>query len=70
MAKRRREPPSSPVETEVEGKRHTGTYVVERGMIRVSSDFGFEETQLGNMPPEALAKMLLGELVAKKSKKS
>ncbi len=42
-----------------------GHYVVERGMIKVSTTLlGSKETQLGSSPPEALARMMLRELVA------
>ena len=53
------------VEIEVEGEPVVGYYVVERGMIKVSAALWCsKETQLGSSPPEALARMMLRELVA------
>ena len=51
------------VQVESDGVTYKGTYVVEKGIIRVSSGFGFKKTQLGSMPADTLAKMLLLEIV-------
>jgi len=54
------------ITVEVDGEKYTGRYEVSRGgyrMITVMSAFGSKSTQLGGSTPEALAKLLLGELV-------
>lgn len=54
---------SLPVSVELNGKTYNGTYTVARGMITVTSVWGTKTTQVGNMPVEMLAKMLLSEIV-------
>ncbi len=44
------------------GNTHSGTYEIRSKMIHVSTPFGKKSTQLGNMPPATLAKMLGREL--------
>jgi hypothetical protein len=51
-----------PIEIETDGRRVTGTYVVEAGMITVSSASGSKTTHVGNTPTEVLARLLLSEL--------
>ena len=45
------------------GKDYSGFYRVDGEMIKVYSAHGDKTTQLGSMPPEALAQMLLREIV-------
>ena len=60
----KRPPECHDVEVEIDGKRHRGSYSVDRGVIRVSySDGGSKATQLGGIDPDRLAKRLLSELV-------
>jgi hypothetical protein len=42
---------------------HHGTYFVQGSMVHVRWSFGAKATQVGNSPPEMIAKMLLSELV-------
>ena len=42
---------------------YVAEYFVEDGMITVTAAHGHKTTQLGDTPPEVLAKMLLGELI-------
>ena len=42
---------------------HNGTYFVQGSIVHVQSSFGAKATQVGNLPPEMIAKMLLSELV-------
>lgn len=55
--------PSFPVSIELEGRTYSGRYRVERGVITVSTTSGSKTTQLGRLPEEALARLLLRELV-------
>ncbi|PHJ56862.1 hypothetical protein VF14_24035 [Nostoc linckia z18] len=48
---------------EQDGRTYTGTYKLERGIITVSFDLQDKTTQLGNMPEELLARLLMSELV-------
>lgn len=52
-----------PVSIEKDGKTYHGSYTLDRGIICVSNMLGSKTTQLGGLPPETLAKMLLSELV-------
>lgn len=51
------------VTVEANGKTYTASYAVERKIITVSTPNGSKATQLGNLSPEHLAKMLLKELI-------
>jgi hypothetical protein len=42
---------------------HHGTYFVQGLMVHVQWSFGTKAAQVGNLPPEMIAKMLLSELV-------
>jgi len=64
MAPRKRpEPRSIDIETEVDGEKFRGYYTVDRGLVRVRLDgAGSKTTQVGGLPAEVVAEMLLGEL--------
>jgi len=47
----------------VNGVTHLGTYYVQGSMVHVQSAFGNKKTHVGGSPPEAIAKLLLSELV-------
>jgi hypothetical protein len=47
----------------IDGVAYHGTYLVQRSMIYVRSPLGAVATQVGGSPPEAVAKLLLSELV-------
>ena len=52
------------VQVEFEGKIYSVSYKVERGLIHVSTAFGSKDTQVGNSPPESLARLMGRELLA------
>ncbi len=56
------------ISVEVNGKIYKGTYEVRSKMIFVSSAYGSKTTQIGGMPQEALAKMLLREILRESRK--
>lgn len=62
------------IAVEINGKTYSGSYVIERGMIRVSCAYGGRSTQVGGSgspeASEALAKIMLGELVRKELRRS
>jgi hypothetical protein len=47
----------------IDGVTHSGTYYVQGSTVHVRSSKGAKATQVGGSPPEAIAKMLLSELV-------
>lgn len=52
------------IEITVEGKTYRGDWKLEKGLLTVSSfGLGSETTQLGRLEEEALARLLLSELV-------
>ena len=53
-----------------DGREYSGMYSVSVGkypVLEVSSDHGTKRTQLGGMPPETLARLLLSELIPRHS---
>lgn len=52
------------VTREIGGKSYFGDFEIESGMVILSSEFGQKKAQLGNLPPEHLAGMLLAEQVS------
>jgi hypothetical protein len=60
--RKQKHPPFIPVSIEWEGKKYAGSYYVEKGMITVSGSWGQKSTQVGNSPPELLARIMLREL--------
>ena len=59
---------SIPVSVDLDGITHHGAYSLSGGMITVSSDYGTNTAQVGGRPPDALAQMLLMELVRKQKR--
>jgi hypothetical protein len=49
---------------EVQRGEYSADFEVIGGMVRVTSIFGTKQTQLGSLPAEVLAGMLLGEQIA------
>ena len=47
----------------IHGVTHEGMYYLQGSTVHVQSSFGKKATQVGGSPPEAVAKMLLSELV-------
>jgi hypothetical protein len=52
-----------PVTVTIDGVTHHGTYFVQGSMVHVQSTLGSKKTHVGGAPPEAIAKLLLSELV-------
>ena len=50
---------SGTVTVEHQGKPYTASWRVEKGVITVSTDSGSQSFQLGDSPPESLARMML-----------
>ena len=48
----------------VNGKTYNGSYGISGKLLTVSYGGDSKKTQVGNLPPETLARMMLGELVA------
>ena len=73
MAKSRNERfsgPSLPIEVTIDGRVIKGSYVVDRGLIRVTSELGgHKTTQVGNVPAPGLAKLLLSEVIGEQRRK-
>jgi hypothetical protein len=55
--------PVEPVTVTINGVTYVGTYYVQRSRIHVHSAYGSKSAQFGGGPPEAIARMLLAELV-------
>ncbi len=60
---RARIPASRSVSIEHAGTTYYGIYTISQGMITVSAGEGTKTTHVGDTPVEALARMLLRELV-------
>ncbi len=54
--------PRYPINCEIDGKTHKGTYWVAGKILTVSTGLGGKSKQVGTTEPEALAKQLLLEL--------
>ncbi len=46
-----------------EGKTYNASYYVLQGIITVVSAWGHKSTQVGDSPPEVIARLLLRELI-------
>ncbi len=53
----------STVSVEVDGKAYDGTYTVQSKVVTVESIYGAGSTQVGGLPPQAVARLLLREIV-------
>ena len=56
--------PYQEIECQFDGKTHYGKFYIWRGWLTLSCDVGHKSAPLNGSPPEILAKMLLGELIA------
>jgi hypothetical protein len=61
----KRERAPNTVSVTIDGQTHTGDWILERGLVRVSSAYGLKSTQLGGSPGNLIAQRLLRELVEK-----
>jgi hypothetical protein len=52
------------VTREIGGKTYVGDFEVDNGVVVMSSEFGQKRAQVGSLPPEHLAGMLLAEQVS------
>ena len=59
---------SIPVSVDLDGITYNGAYSLSGGMITVSSDYGTNTAQVGGRPPDALAQLILMELVRKQKR--
>jgi hypothetical protein len=59
----KRTPRSIPISIDFEGKTYHGWYTVSGDMITVTGGLRSKTTQLGGMPADMLAELLLVELV-------
>ena len=50
----------------IDGTTHYGAYLVRHSTVYVRSSYGMKSRQVGQSPPEAIAKQLLSELVVQK----
>jgi hypothetical protein len=55
--------PVKPVTVTIGGVTHHGTYYVQHSLMYVQSALGTKATPIGVSPPEAIAKIVLSELV-------
>jgi hypothetical protein len=55
--------PVDPVTVTINGVTHVGTYYVQHSRVHVQSVYGSKSAQVGAALPEAIARMLLAELV-------
>ncbi|MNG13164.1 hypothetical protein D3C84_968250 [compost metagenome] len=60
---------SGVVEVDFEGKTYSINYSVEKGLITVSTKLLSKTTQVGGSPPEALARIMAGELLGEAKQK-
>ena len=49
------------------GETYRGTYSVEHDILTVDTTFGSRRTQVGDTPPETLARIVAGEIAAEAS---
>lgn len=52
------------VSVQVDGKDYDGRYIVESKVVTVESIYGSGSTQVGGLPAQAVARVLLSEIVA------
>ena len=62
--KHRHDPPWAPVTVERHGKTYQGLYYIDGGKVSVSHGPHYNAARLGNCRAEALAKILLWEIVS------
>lgn len=55
--------PVKNVAVTINGTTHQGTYFVQSKIVHVQSSFGNKTTQVGGSPPQAIARLLLSEMV-------
>jgi hypothetical protein len=61
LMKRERAP--NAVSVMVDGQQHDGHWILDGGLVRVTSAYGVKSTQLGGSPATLIAQRLLRELV-------
>jgi hypothetical protein len=50
----------------IDGKLHTASWVLSDGWVTVSGPLGAKTTELGKLGPDALARLMLTEMVKEK----
>ena len=53
----------------IDGVKHEGSYFLQDLTVHIRSPLGAKATQVGSLPPEAVAKLLLSELVREAKKR-
>jgi hypothetical protein len=61
--------PVKPVTIIIDGVTHEGSYFLQDLTLHIRSPLGAMATQVGSLPPEAVAKLLLSELVRQAKKR-
>ena len=67
MRSKRPAPIPCPVSIEIGGSHYTGKYVVDGKLITASAYGHSEPTQIGGLPIEELAKMILAGIIRKRT---
>jgi hypothetical protein len=50
----------------IDGKLHTASWILSNGWVTVSGPLGAKTTELGKLDPDALARLMLTEMVKEK----
>jgi hypothetical protein len=61
--------PVKRVTTIIDGVTHEGSYFLQDLTVHIRSPLGAKAAQVGGLPPEAVAKLLLSELVREAKKR-
>ena len=61
--------PVKPVTITIDGVTHEGSYFLQDLTLHIRSPLGAMAIQVGSLPPEAVAKLLLSELVREAKKR-
>lgn len=66
LGKQKRPPRRREFSAVIDGKLHTASWVVSNGWVTVSGPLGAKTTELGKLDPDALARLILTEMVKEK----
>lgn len=67
--KRKNAPQRYDVRIEFEGKEYAGSYVIESGMVKVSSPYGSKATQIGGTPADIISRMIFRNILTDAKRK-
>ena len=68
LGKQKRPPRRREFSAVIDGKLHTASWVLSNGWVTVSGSLGARTTELGKLDPDALARLVLTEMVKERSK--